>query len=87
MMTSQQWWSTYKKGAEEVDTDFEDNGHSGDTVIIVEEVNPPHPRFPRCDMLVLWVALNGRHPNTTHCTKKVEWNRRRLSAEEVRSST
>ena len=29
-----------------------------DTVVIVEEVNLTHPRFPRCDMLSLWAASN-----------------------------
>ena len=42
------------------------------TVVIVEEVNLPHPQFPHCDMLLLWAVLNGHHPNTTEFTKGVE---------------
>ena len=38
--------------------------HVSDIVIILEEVNIPHPRCPRCDMFVPWRALNGRHKNT-----------------------
>ena len=40
-----------------------------DIVIIEEEVNPPHPRCPRCNILLLWEVLNGCHPNTTSCKK------------------
>ena len=36
-----------------------------DTVIIVEEVKLPHPQCPQCEMLLPWVVLNVRHPNTT----------------------
>ena len=42
------------------------------TVVIVEEVNLPHPQFPHCDMLLLWEVLNGRQPNTTELIKGVE---------------
>ena len=34
-----------------------------------------------------WVAFNGRHPNTAHCAKGVEWKWLRLTAEEMRAST
>ena len=33
-----------------------------DTVFIMEEGNLPHPRYARCNMLVPWQALNGKHP-------------------------
>ena len=35
--------------------------HVRDTVVILEEGNLPHPRFPLCDMLVLWKSLNETH--------------------------
>ena len=35
--------------------------HVRDFVIILEEGNLPHPRFPHCNMLLPWRALNGRH--------------------------
>ena len=35
------------------------NRHVRDTVVILEEVTPPHPRYPLCDMMVPWKALNG----------------------------
>ena len=41
--------------------------HVRDTVIILEEGNPPHPRYENCDMLVPWRALNGRHKDTAMC--------------------
>ena len=57
-----------------------------DTVIILEEGNLPHPRCPRCDMLVSCKSLNGRHVTTAQCTKGVERKRRRLVEEEMRES-
>ena len=36
-----------------------------DTVVILEEGTPPHPRCTRCDMLVPWRELNGRYPATS----------------------
>ena len=38
------------------------------TVVILEEVNLPHPRYPQCDMLI-WKALNGIHMRTAQCTR------------------
>ena len=35
------------------------NRHVRDTVVILEEVNSPHPWYPMCDILLLWRALNG----------------------------
>ena len=35
-----------------------------DTVIILEEGNIPHPR---CNILMSWKALNGRHVTTAQC--------------------
>ena len=43
--------------------------HAQDTMIILEKGNLPHPQCPRCDMLFTWRALNGRHLNTSQCTK------------------
>ena len=40
------------------------NRHVRDIVIILEEGNLPHPRCSRCEMLVPWRALNGRHHAT-----------------------
>ena len=57
-----------------------------DTVIILEEGNLPHPRCPRCDMLVLWRALNSRHKNTEMCRSGAENKKRRLAEAEVRDS-
>ena len=36
-----------------------------DTVIIVEEGSLPYSWCNRCDIMMPWAALNGRHPNTT----------------------
>ena len=61
--------------------------HVWDTVIIVEELNLPHPRCPRCDMMVTCTALNGRHPNTVKCKKGAERKQHGLAVEELREST
>ena len=43
-----------------------------DTVIILEEVKHLYPRFPWCDIMVPWQALNGRHLTTDQCAKGSE---------------
>ena len=58
-----------------------------DTVVILEEGNLLHPRFPRCNMLVPRSTLNGRHPVTTQCARGAERKRRRLAEAELREST
>ena len=55
------------------------NRHVRDIVIILEEGNLPHPRCSRCDMLVLWRTLNGKHHNTAMCRIGAERKRRRLA--------
>ena len=57
-----------------------------DTVIILEERNLPHPRFPRCDMLVPWRALNGCHLATAQYAKGAERKRRWMAIEDMRES-
>ena len=57
-----------------------------DTVTILEEGTPPHPRFTQRNMLVPWRALNGRHLSTYLCAKGDEKKRRRLAEEELRES-
>ena len=54
------------------------------TVVILEEVNFPHPRCARCDMLVPQRALNRRHPDTAQCKRGAERKRRRLAEAETR---
>ena len=56
-------------------------------IMIIVDVNLPHPQCPCCDMLLLWALLNGCHPNTTKCTKGVgrKWNK--MSVEEIQEST
>ena len=61
--------------------------HVRDVVIILEEVNLPHTRCPRCDMLVPWRSLNRRHKNTAMCRNGAERNRRQLAEKEIREST
>ena len=63
------------------------NRHVRDIVIILEEGNLPHPRCPRCDILVPWRALNGRHHSTTQCKKGVERKRCRMAEAELRDIT
>ena len=60
--------------------------HVRNIVIIMEEVNLPYPRCPRCDMFVPCRALNGRHKNTEMCRSGADKKRRRLVEAEVRDS-
>ena len=63
------------------------NRHVRDIVIILEEGNLPHPRCPRCDMLVPWMALNGRHHATAQYQKGAEIKRSRMAEAELGDST
>ena len=63
------------------------NRHVRDIVIILEEGNLPHPRCSRCNMLVPWRDLNGRHHATALCKKGAERKRRRMAEAELRDST
>ena len=49
-----------------------------DNMIIAEEGNLPHLWCLFCDMLVMWVDLNGSQTNTTQCVKGEENKRFRL---------
>ena len=53
-----------------------------DTVVILEEVNPPHPLCALCKMLLLWKALNGTHRHTAYYNRSSERKSWRLAAEE-----
>ena len=46
--------------------------HIWDTVVILEEGNLPHPRYPLRGMLVPWRSLNGMHRRTAQCRKGAE---------------
>ena len=56
-------------------------------MIILEKENLPHPRCSRCDMMIPWRSLNGRHNNTAMCRSGAERKRRRLEDLEIREST
>ena len=58
-------------------------GHRGRSV---GRKPPPHPRCPRCDMLVPRKALNVRHLSTSQCVRGAEQKRRRLAEAELRES-
>ena len=55
-------------------------------MIILEEVNLPHPRCPWCDILVPWLLLNRRHLTTAQCANGVEIKRQQMDKEELRES-
>ena len=61
--------------------------HVQDTVVMLEEGNLPHPRFPRCDLQVPRKALNGRHLGTAQYKKGAERKRRRLAEKETRENS
>ena len=58
-----------------------------DIVIILEEGNLPHPRCSRCDMLVPWRSLDGKHKSTAVCRSGAERKRRRMAETEMREIT
>ena len=58
-----------------------------DILVILDEGNLSHPRLPRCDIMVPWVALNGQHTNTTKCAREAEQKWHRMASEEMRDST
>ena len=57
-----------------------------DTVVMLEEGNPPLPRCPCCNLQVTRKALNGRHLGTAQCKKGVERKQRRLEETETREN-
>ena len=57
--------------------------HVLDTVVVLEEVNLPHPGCTRCNILFPYRALNGRHPAKAHCARGAERKRRRLAEAEI----
>ena len=61
--------------------------HVHDTVVILEEGNPPLPRCPRCDLQVSRRALNGRHLGTNQCRTGAERKIWRLAAAEGEAAT
>ena len=61
--------------------------HVRDVVIILDEGNLPHPRCSRCEILVPWRSLNGRHKSNSMCRSGAERKRWRLAETEVREST
>ena len=50
--------------------------HVRDTVLILEEGTPPHPRCPLCYMLVPCKSLNGTNRRTAQCNRVAEQKRR-----------
>ena len=60
--------------------------HVFDTVVILEEVNFPHPRCAQCDMMVPRRSLNGRHPAMAQCERGAERKRKRLVEADTRES-
>ena len=56
-------------------------------MIISEKGNLPHPRCSRCDILVPWRSLNGRHKSTAMCRSGADRKRRQLAETEIREST
>ena len=56
-------------------------------MVILEEVNLPHPWCPMCNMMVSWRDLNGVHWRTVKCKKGAEKNRKCLAEKEERSVT
>ena len=58
--------------------------HVLNTVVILEEGKPLHPRCARCDILVPRRDLNIRHPATYQCSRGAERKRRRLAEAETR---
>ena len=60
--------------------------HVHDTMLMLEEVNLPLPRCPRCDLQVSRKALNGSHLGTIQCRTGTERKRSRLAEAEMREN-
>ena len=60
--------------------------HVRDTMIILDEGNLTHPRFPRCHMLVPWKYLNRKHVTTAQCKNREERKRRPMAEENIGES-
>ena len=56
-------------------------------MVILEDVKPPHPRYPPCDIMVPWAVLNGRHTTNAQCTKGLEQKRHQMASDEMREIT
>ena len=61
--------------------------HVLNIVVILEEVNYPHPRCGQCDMLVPRQALNSRHYVMAQCVRGAERKSWRLAEAETRESS
>ena len=57
-----------------------------DTILILEEGNPPHTRCTQCDILLPWSTLNWRHLSTAQCTRGEERKIIRLAEEDLQES-
>ena len=53
-------------------------------MVILEEVNLPHPRCSRCNMLVNYSDMNRRHLAIAQCSRGAKRKRRKLSEKELR---
>ena len=58
-----------------------------DTVIVMKEVNLPHPWCPSCDMLLLWVVLIDSQPSTKQCEKGVKQKWHIMATDKIQDST
>ena len=57
--------------------------HVRDTVFILEKVNLLHPRFPCCNILLPWSAMNRSHLANAQCARGAERKRRRVADEKL----
>ena len=60
--------------------------HVRDTLVVLEELNHPLLRCPRCDVFVPWRELHGKHQATAMCAKRAERKSNRLREEEAQAS-
>ena len=56
------------------------NWHVWYTMVILEEGNLPHLRFPLCNMMVPWRSLNEYHKSTVNYKKRAERKQQQLAA-------
>ena len=57
--------------------------HSQDSIVILEEGNQPHLRFPQCDMFFPQEALYQVHTTSAMCWRRTERKLWRLVVEET----
>ena len=86
MEGSMEWFGKWFKGLETSHTNLRINSvhcHVWNIIVIMKEDNLPQPQCPGCNIVLPWLTLNKRHPNTALCTGGAKRNHWSLAEEEA----